>query len=175
MRIIVGSTNPNKITAVKDAFSKYFQDMEVKGIAVESDVAPQPVTMEEIVAGARNRARNAYREGCTFSIGLEAGLFAFPAAKTGYLDVTCCAIFDGKDFFLGLGPAFEYPEAILEKIFKEGKEASDAADEVFKKKNIKHTEGIVGVMSKGVIKRKEFVEAAVLMALTRVVSKELYD
>ncbi|MBI2546639.1 inosine/xanthosine triphosphatase [Candidatus Woesearchaeota archaeon] len=174
MKVIVGSTNPNKVRAVKDAFSKYFE-ASVQGTEVDSGVSKQPLSMKEIVQGAKNRAMKAYSKEFDYSVGLEAGLFVFPEAKTHYLDVTCCAIFDGKDFFIGLGPAFEYPDKILQKILTEGKEASDAADEAFGSTNIKHKEGIVGMVTKGRVKRNEFVEASVMMALSRIVSKELYD
>lgn len=175
MKINIGSTNPNKVNAVKKAFSKYFKDVEVNATDVESGVSKQPMSMKEIVKGAKNRAVNAYNEDCDFSVGIEAGLFEFPEVKTKHLDVNCCVIFDGKEFFIGLGPAFEYPEKVLHKILAENKEASDAFDEFTGTENIKHKEGIVGVLTKGRMKRQEFIEQSVLMALTRIVSKELYE
>ncbi len=174
LKIIVGSRNPNKVEAVKAAFAKYFSNVEITGVEVDSGVGAQPLSMDAIVKGAKNRAQQAYAPGYDYAIGLEAGLFDFPEVPTQFLDVTCCAIFDGKQFFFGLGPAFEYPDAVVQRIVAEGKEASDAADEVFDMKNIKHKEGIVGVMTKGIMKRKEFVEHSVIMALTRIVNKELY-
>ena len=175
MKINVGSTNPNKVSATKKAFSRYFKDIKVNAIDVDSGVSKQPMNISEIVKGAKNRAVKAYTEDCEFSVGLEAGLFKFPEAKTRYLDVNCCAIFNGQEFFWGLGPAFEYPEKVLHKILHEGKEASHAFDELVGTNNIKHKEGIVGVLTKGIVKRREFIELSVLMALTRIVSKDFYE
>ncbi len=175
MKINIGSTNQNKVNAVRDAFSKYFKNVKISAIEVDSGVSNQPMSMKDIVKGAKNRAVNAYTKDCDFSVGVEAGLFVFPEVKTSYLDVNCCAIFDGRNFFLGLGPAFEYPEKVLHKIITENKEASDAFDEFSGSKNIKHKEGIVGILTKGRMKRQEFIEQSVLMALTRVVSKEMYE
>ena len=55
MKILVGSENPVKLEAVKDAFTKYFGDIEVVGIGVESHVPAQPVN-DETYIGAQSRA-----------------------------------------------------------------------------------------------------------------------
>jgi len=41
VRVVVGSTNPVKIGAVKQVFGEYFQDYEVGGVEVESGVDEQ--------------------------------------------------------------------------------------------------------------------------------------
>ena len=55
MKILVGSQNPVKIEATKEAFSTYFGKVEVRGIKVDSKVSNQP-TNDETFHGARNRA-----------------------------------------------------------------------------------------------------------------------
>jgi len=55
MKILVGSKNPVKIKAVEEAFSKYFDNIVVEGINVNSGVSVQPVN-NETYAGAQNRA-----------------------------------------------------------------------------------------------------------------------
>ncbi len=55
MKVLVGSRNPVKLEAAKEAFSKYFDAVEVVGISVNSKVSNQPVE-DETFAGARNRA-----------------------------------------------------------------------------------------------------------------------
>jgi len=76
MKIVVGSTNPSKIAAVREVFSTYasFEDAEIIGVNAASEVSDQPKTSAETIQGAINRANNAYNHAkCDYSIGLESG------------------------------------------------------------------------------------------------------
>ena len=53
----MGTQNPGKIEGARQAFSKYFENLEIEGIATDSDVGSQPVN-EEIMQGAKNRVKN---------------------------------------------------------------------------------------------------------------------
>ncbi len=55
MKVLVGSRNPVKVEATKEAFSQYFDVVEVDGIAVASNVSNQPIE-DETFEGAENRA-----------------------------------------------------------------------------------------------------------------------
>ena len=84
----VGSLNGPKIEAVRSALAPYSPEVEVEGVDVESGVPEQPVGYPEIVAGARNRAREAFARGahargswghsgdgaCDLAVGIEDGL-----------------------------------------------------------------------------------------------------
>ena len=61
MRVLVGSANPVKIAAVRDAFEPCFPGAVVEGIEASSGVPAQPVGEEETFAGAENRARTLLR------------------------------------------------------------------------------------------------------------------
>ena len=56
MKILVGSKNPVKIEATREAFSSYFKDIEVEGVEVKSSVSEQPLD-EETFDGAEHRAK----------------------------------------------------------------------------------------------------------------------
>ena len=47
MKVLMGTKNPGKIEGTKQAFEKYFEDVEIIGVPVESNVSNQP-TNEEI-------------------------------------------------------------------------------------------------------------------------------
>ena len=51
MKILIGTKNPGKIEGAKQAFEKYFENVEIEGIAVNSEVGDQPFN-EEILQGA---------------------------------------------------------------------------------------------------------------------------
>ena len=57
MKILIGTKNPGKIEGARQAFEKYFDNVEIEGISVNSDVGDQPVN-EEILQGAKNRVKN---------------------------------------------------------------------------------------------------------------------
>jgi len=177
MIVLVGSKNKAKVQAVKEAFAQYFEAVSVKGVAVESGVEAQPKSLGEIVKGAKNRAKKAFEsEQANYGVGIEAGIFPFSGSKSGYMDTGCCAIFDGKEFYLGCSPLFEYPKKAIEKVLEEGKEIAEVFDELFKgKDHHKAGQGAIGFLSKGKMPRKEFIKHAVTMALIRIVSKELYE
>ena len=57
MKVLIGTKNPGKIEGAERALSKYFNNFELIGVKVESDVADQPVGIETY-NGAVNRVNN---------------------------------------------------------------------------------------------------------------------
>ena len=176
MLVIVGSRNPAKVRAVESAFAHFFRALKVKGIETQSGVKAQPLTLEETVRGAVNRAKAAWAKEsgkCDYSVGIEAGLFKVPQTKTGYMDAAAVAIFDGKLVHLGLTPAFEYPKKVVEKILHEGKEVSDVFLEEWKE-DLRDELGGVGRLTKGKVPRHLLHEMGLFMALAPIVNKKYY-
>ena len=56
MKILIGTKNPGKIEGARQAFEKYFENVEIEGISVDSNVGEQPIN-EEILQGAKNRVK----------------------------------------------------------------------------------------------------------------------
>ncbi len=55
MKVVVGSDNPVKIGAAKNVFKRFFSDVDVDGVKVDSRVCEQPLSLEETKRGALNR------------------------------------------------------------------------------------------------------------------------
>ena len=53
--MLLGSRNPVKLEVAERVFSKYFAEVEIIGMEVDSKVSHQPIN-EEAFEGARNRA-----------------------------------------------------------------------------------------------------------------------
>jgi len=176
MIINVGTNNRSKIKAVNLAFSHYYKDFKINSVKVNSDVDSQPKSLKEITKGAKTRAINAFNSGkCDLAIGIESGIFEFPETHSGYMDTSCTVIFDGKDFFIGSSPCFEYPKKVIDKIFKEKKEVTVAFHELgWSEKNLGSEQGAVGLLTKGIIPREKYTEFSIIMALMRMLNKELY-
>lgn len=173
IKINVGSGNPVKLKAARDAFNNYFNNFEVVSVKVDSGVHEQPKTLRETVDGAKNRAVAAFKD-CDFSVGLEAGIFPFPEVKTGYVDISIAVIYDGKEFFIGTSPCFEYPCDVIKEVLKGRKDVGMIFDELYGTIDQKQKGGAVGFLTKDIVSRDKFIELSIIMALCRIVSKEHY-
>lgn len=177
MKINIGSKNSAKVDAVKELIRDYdeFKDAEVFAMEVDSGVSQQPKSLNEVVEGAVTRAKKSFID-CQLSFGIESGLMRVPQTKTGFMDVTCCAIFDGKNAHLGLSSAFEYPPTVVKYIFEKDENASVAFKKLGFTKNeyIGYEEGIIGALTKNKFIRKEYTKESARMALVQLQNKELY-
>lgn len=179
MEINVGSINPVKVDAVREALKDYafFDACIVRRIGVYSGVSDQPLSLEETITGARNRAKSAFDSSTTYSFGIESGLFSVPFTKSGYMNTCVCAIYDGNDFSLGLSSSFEHPSSVMNVILGDGLEVTDAYPSVgiTKDSKIGSGEGALGILTNGRIDRKEYTKQAIQMALIQLEQKELYS
>ena len=179
MKINVGSKNQVKVNSVKEVILDYdfLSNAEVFSIEVPSGVYKQPTSIDETIQGAMNRAKSAFKE-CKYSFGIENGLMKVPNTKTGYMDVTACAIYDGKEFHLGLSSSFEYPTKVTKLVFSDGLEIDEAMHKegLTKNKKIGYSEGgVIGFLTKGRMTRKEYTKQAIITALIHLENPELFD
>lgn len=181
MQICVGSTNTIKVNAVKELIRDYpaLAGADVVGLDVSSGVLEQPMSLEETVQGAVNRAKAAFQQaspptkegiGGGLSIGIEAGLVEVPQTKTGRMNVQVCAIYDGKDVYLGLSSGFELPYQVVEMATSRNMTIDQAAYQVGITDNpaIGKAEGLISIFTAGRLKRLDLIKQAVQMALIHV-------
>lgn len=177
MKILVGSKNPVKINAVKEAFEKHFGEVEVLGISVPSNVPDQPIN-EETLIGAENRARNLFNFNkeqnlnADYFVGVEGGIinqhnrwFAFGGM--------CIINKEGKIAF-GTSPHFELPKVVVEKLL-DRIELGHVMDDIMKTENSKCKSGAIGFFTNGVMDRKELYIAGLLVAVVPFLHKNLYS
>lgn len=153
-----------------------FAHAEVEGVAVQIEEFGHPKNLDETVAGAVQRAKQAY-VGHDYGIGIEGGLMPVPQTKTEHMEVAVCAIYDGKQIHLGLSPAYEWPRKVLHGILHEGLDGSQAirAAGLTEKEKVGEHEGFVGIFTRGRTNRTEFNKAAVVMALMHLENAEHYE
>ena len=176
VKVLVGSANPVKIGAVRDAFERHYPGVAVDGIEVASGVPAQPVN-DETFAGAENRALalvriNAERGlGASFCVGLEGGIaqlhdrwFAF--GVIGIADVA------GRLGF-GVSPLFELPPSITGDLLS-GTELGEVMDRLAGEQNTKQRGGAIGVLTGGRITRRELYAQGVAMALIPFLNDALF-
>jgi inosine/xanthosine triphosphatase len=170
--IRVGSKNRNKVAAAKKVFSRFFKELKVRTVKVETSVPEQPFD-NDTVKGARERAAKALEKGGDFGVGIEAGLFWNPVARK-YFDVQYCAVMDKMgNMTIGHGSGFCYPDEVVAEI-ERGATVSEAMEVATGIKDIGEKMGAVGYLTKGKLNRAELTEQAVLMALIPRIRRELY-
>lgn len=174
-RIIVGSTNPVKVAAAKQAFEAVWPDetFEAEGVKVDSGVSDQPMSFDETIRGAKNRARAAMLlKQADFAVGLEAGLEQY---ADGWFESGWVAVLDADGSF-GTGSSALMP--ISEKLMagiRDGRELGDVVDELTNRTNVKHQEGLFGLISSGTITRTSAFKDATVLALARFGSPEFFE
>ncbi|RLF00276.1 MAG: inosine/xanthosine triphosphatase [Thermoprotei archaeon] len=175
LRIVVGSKNPAKVEGVRRAFS-LLGPAVVESVEVETSVGPQPMSLRETIKGAVERAVNAMRRGFNYSVGVEAGLYKFPPALTGYMEVQVAALLDeGGGITLGMSPSFEFPQRVV-KALEEGEapEAEVVIEDITGVRRIGEKGGAISFLTRGRLDRVALTELAVLMALVPRLNPGLY-
>jgi inosine/xanthosine triphosphatase len=165
MQILVASTNPVKIRAALEGFQRMFPDetFTAQGISVPSGVSDQPMTSQETLKGAFNRAQNAQlsNQPADYYVGIEGGCEEFDG------DLVCFAwvVVIGKER-VGKGQTgtFVLPLEVADLV-RQGVELGVADDRVFGRSNSKHKNGAIGLLSGDVVDRLSYYIHAMIMAL----------
>ncbi len=177
MKINVASKNPVKVGAVREIIRDYelLRDSSVSSYVADSGMSEQPRSLAETVQGAINRAKNAFND-CDYSFGIESGFMEVPNTKTGFMNITSCAIYDGSRIHMGLSSAFECPKAVTKMIFDEDIDLDVAYHKagLTENRDIGSSEGVIGNLTKGRMTRKDYTKEAVRMALIHLENHKLY-
>ena len=180
LRVYVGSANAAKLEAVRSGLARFFPDFEVEGREVPSGVSEQPVGLDEIIQGARNRARRSFAQGnCDLSAGIEDGLVPMPFVPTGYVNLGCCALYDGQQEAYGFSSGFEYPPACVAEATRFARVPIGEAFQRLFEPRAGDPEpgpwaGNIGRLTGGVLSRADYGSHAVICALVRFLHPELY-
>jgi inosine/xanthosine triphosphatase len=199
--IRVGTQNPAKLGAVQDALRPFVRDgakLMLVPVGVESAVAEQPIGWDEIVLGARNRARAAFESGdCVLAVGIEDGLVRLadsaesdspgpgPGSDAIY-NVGCAWLTDGEREGHGFSSGFAYPPGCLERAIRDQAPIGDLFDELWRAHRAGFSGpakaaasgrqgGNIGMLTQGRLDRSAYGAQAVICALVRFLHTDLYD
>ena len=146
--VVIGSQNPVKIACTQRAFEKVFPDsgFHFTGIPTQSGVSDQPISDEETLTGAKNRAMYAMKNHpeADFWVGIEGGL-----EHDSDNEMTAFAwvyIHNRQLHGKSRTATFQLPKAISHLI-DQGIELGEADDIVFKRENSKQNSGAVGILT----------------------------
>ncbi len=174
-KIIVASTNPVKVSCTKEAFEKVFPDefFDVVGVDAPSGVTDQPMTEEETLMGAMNRAnyaRNMHQDAL-YWVGIEGGIHQEPEIMEAFAWIVILS-----DNRLGRArtATFQLPPEIV-KLVNSGVELGHADDMIFRRTNSKQGNGAVGILTNDLIDRTDYYRHAVVLALIPFIHPKLYS
>ena len=177
MRILIASRNQGKIEGARRAFVRYFEDVEVIGVTVPSEVSEQPVN-KETYQGAKNRVKNLKQYAKDNSIVAD----LFVSVETGinnfmgrWLVTSVAVIEDGEDFeSYGTSASFPVPDRLVDDIIKT--DLSQVINKVFGEDKERHKGGGASQMlTHGAITRLDLTESAFVMALTKYINKDTWN
>ena len=175
MKILMGTKNPGKIEGARQAFEKYFDNVEIEGIPVSSNVGDQPIN-EEIFQGAKNRVKNLkeYAKNnnieVDFYISSEAGITNLLGE---WIDINAVVIEDSKGFqSVGTSQGFPIPNRYIDEI-KET-ELGKVMDKIFSGKELGKGKGGISFLTKNEVTRIDLTKNAFIMALISHINEDLW-
>ena len=176
MKILIGTKNPGKIQGAKEAFEKYFENVQIEGIPVSSDVNAQPIN-KEIFQGAQNRVRNLkkYAEEnniiADFYVASEGGIQNLLCE--GWIDFNAVVMEDKNGIIsYGASQGFPIPNKYIEEI-KE-KELGSVMDRIFEGRDLGKGKGGIGLLTHGELSRIDLTRNAFIMALTKYINGDIW-
>ena len=175
MKVLMATKNPGKIEGAKQAFERFFDNVEIEGIPVNSDVGDQPIN-EEILQGAKNRVRNLkiYAENnnikADFFVSSEAGITDLLG---DWIDINCVVV-ESKDGLQSVGTSqgFPIPNKYIDEIKKT--ELGKVMDKIFSGKDLGKGKGGISFLTKNEVSRIDLTKNAFIMALTKHINGDLW-
>ncbi len=174
MKVVMATKNQGKIEGAKRALERYFDEVDIQGIPVSSEVSEEPVN-EEIYIGAKNRVRNV-KKYCKEHV-IKADLYV--SSESGIYNslgrwlITNIAVIEDNDDFesYGTSPSFPVPERLVKDIIET--DLSQVMNQIFSKDDERHNKGgAIQLLTHNAISRIDLTELAFIMALTKYVNGE---
>ena len=175
MKLLIGTKNPGKIQGAKEAFEKYFNNIEIEGIAVDSEVGNQPFD-KEILIGAKNRIKNLREYAKKNNIKVD----YFLASEAGitnmlgdWIDINIAVVEDNEGLSsVGTSQGFPIPDKYIDEIRKT--ELGVVMDKIFNGKELSKGKGGISFLTKNEISRIDLTRNAFIMALTKHINGDIW-
>jgi inosine/xanthosine triphosphatase len=187
--IAVGSQRGPKLNAVRGALHSFGSFLapgakcHVEGVEVPSGVRHTPLSREELMAGARQRAEALQRIArdrsapWKYFVGLEGGLDVVQAEAARWVFLESWAyVTDGSGLgFFGQSGGILVPEPLAQRVVDERVELSEAIDSFAGGNGIRDGQGAWGVFTRNLITRQEAFRIAVIHAFAPFFNRESYS
>jgi inosine/xanthosine triphosphatase len=179
--VAVGSMRLPKLDAVREALAalgpKFGTGTEFEVVGVSSGVRHTPLSREETMRGARNRAEAVLQiareksEPWKYFVGLEGGIDVVNEHGNRWVLLENWAYvlnFAGKGSF-GQSGAIALPEPLANRVVDEGVELSEVIDAYAGQTGIRDAQGAWGVLTHNLITRQDSYLIALISAFASLV------
>lgn len=172
MKVLIATKNQGKIEGAKKALLNYFDNVEIVGIPVESNVGEQPVN-DDIYIGAKNRIKNLkeYAQANNIDADLFLSIESGINNALGRWMITNIAVIEDNNNFesYGTSPSFPVPDRLVKDIINT--DLSQVMNKVFTKDDERHNRGGgIQLLTHDKISRIDLTEMAFIMALTKYIN-----
>lgn len=174
LNLIVGSTNPVKVQAAKDAFELMFPDAEVlaRGIKSPSGVPDQPMTSKQTRDGAVNRVVYCRSQApAHYYLAMEGGVDLFEDGPATFAYVVVAT---QDNMSVGRSANLPLPASVFDAL-QQGEELGHVMDRLFNTTNIKQAGGAIGLLTNGRATRGSIYTQAIMLAMAPLLHPELYE
>ncbi len=176
--VAVGSKRRPKLDSVRETLAALGPkfglgtDFEVVGVAVSSGVRHTPLSREETMSGARNRAEAVLRiareknESWKYFVGLEGGIDVVNEHRNRWVFLENWAYLadaTGRASF-GQSGAIALPEPLAVRVVDEGIELAEAIDAYAGQTGVRDAQGAWGVLTHNLITRQDSYRIALISA-----------
>ncbi len=173
MKVAIGTKNPAKIAAVRQALTAVWPDATFLPTSVPSGVSDMPMSDAECIAGARNRATAARQlHDADLGIGLEGGVNP-EAAGLMLLGWVIICHRDGREG-IACTAKIPLPTAIAQRVLA-GEELGPLIGEMMNDPLLRQKGGAAGMLSAGQVSRTDKFAQAVSYALSRFIAPHFYE
>jgi inosine/xanthosine triphosphatase len=183
--VAVGSTNPVKVEPVRAVLARAFPEARVVSVDVRSGVPDQPIGLEQMRLGARNRALGALADllenrlvqapdasgGTRWGVGLEGGV-EFEDEVAWLTGAVVVVAQHGRES-LGWSPRCPLPPGVAAEL-RAGGELGPLMDALTGVADLKKKLGAIGYLTNGLALRGLSWEIAFACALAPFLHPELY-
>ena len=176
MKVLIATKNQGKIEGATRALKRFYEDVEIQGIPMPSNVPDQPVN-DEICLGAKNRVKN-LKEYAKEN-GIEADLYiSIESGITNSLGswlITNIAVVEDSAGYqsVGTSPSFPVPNRLVDDVIKY--DLSQVMNNIFSKDDERHNKGGgIQLLTHDALSRIDLTEYAFIMALTSFVNGDLW-
>ena len=175
MKVLIGTKNPSKIEGAKNAFDKFFDNVEVIGVDVSSNVPDQPFN-EDVLQGAKNRVEGVKKYAiennidADFYIAIESGIVDY---FDDFINFNISFIEDKEGTkSVGVSQGFPIPKKHIDDIREVG--LGKVMDKIFSGNELGKSVGGISFLTKGKVTRMEIVENSFTMALIKFINGDLW-
>ncbi len=172
LKFAVGTTRAPKVDGIKAGLQECalrYPELSVPQEFVlqstASGVSDMPLSIEETMQGAKNRARALLESGieADYYVGIEGGTSRF--GQKAYLFGTVYVLNRAGEGHFGISPMIEVPSKVDSMLYEEGKELGPVMAELSGKVDIRSENGSMGAWSEDMFTRKDEFEVAMKAAM----------